>query len=349
MAGSMAGNLLLCTLVVLSLVHLVLAEWSSQVYEENEWYSKKPLGRKLAHRHARKKHRHAGRDDHHDDAFYDSDEGFDEYIEEGSTDGEYGEPHYYKPKPKPKYYRFKPKPVFKAPPPAPSSYPKPQSPPKQEASPPPPPPPPPEEAPPIYAKSPATLAPPPAIILAPPPYKRPQPSPPPFTPPTTFAPPPYKKPEPSYKPAPTVPSPATPPSWAQEWLGPHNAARGELGLPPMVWSDIVAQFAQSWANQRKASGCGLQHSTGPYGENIFWGSGGSYGPAECVGAWVSEKKYYNYADNSCAPGQQCGHYTQIVWATSLNLGCAKVQCDSGQIFMTCNYDPPGNWIGSKPY
>ncbi|KAH7366088.1 hypothetical protein KP509_18G062900 [Ceratopteris richardii] len=92
----------------------------------------------------------------------------------------------------------------------------------------------------------------------------------------------------------------------------------------------------------------MEHSNGPYGENIFWGSGPGYGPAECVASWLSEKENYNYADNAC-DGGQCYHYTQIVWASTARLGCAKAQCDDGSVFMTCNYDPPGNDLSSRPY
>ncbi|KAI5081487.1 hypothetical protein GOP47_0004670 [Adiantum capillus-veneris] len=171
----------------------------------------------------------------------------------------------------------------------------------------------------------------------------------------------YKKPEEQYQPEKPKPmygepepekpaySPARPSSSSEgEWLEPHNAARAEVGLPPLVWSDEVAQFAESWANQRRAAGCGLEHSGGSYGENIFWGSGAGYGPAECVASWVREKENYNYGDNSCSSGD-CGHYTQIIWANTARLGCAKATCDDGSVFMTCNYDPPGNYIGTKPY
>ncbi|XWS52169.1 hypothetical protein CRYUN_Cryun11dG0043900 [Craigia yunnanensis] len=34
----------------------------------------------------------------------------------------------------------------------------------------------------------------------------------------------------------------------------------------------------------------------------------------------------------------CGHYTQIVWKNTRRIGCARVICDNGDVFMTCNYD-----------
>ncbi|CAN7015733.1 unnamed protein product [Brassica rapa subsp. trilocularis] len=70
---------------------------------------------------------------------------------------------------------------------------------------------------------------------------------------------------------------------------------------------------------------------------------------EAVNMWVSEQADYDYGSNTCASGKQCGHYTQIVWKNSARLGCAKVSCDNGQTFITCNYDPQGNFVGQWPY
>ena len=32
---------------------------------------------------------------------------------------------------------------------------------------------------------------------------------------------------------------------------------------------------------------------------------------QVVHAWSKEKQYYDYATNTCAKGQICGHYTQV--------------------------------------
>ena len=131
---------------------------------------------------------------------------------------------------------------------------------------------------------------------------------------------------------------------------PQNAARAELGLPPLVWDDKLALFARSYANKRRGD-CALEHSnTELYGENIFWGEGKKWSPAFAAKSWVDEKKYYNYKANTCAEGQMCGHYTQVVWNTTTKVGCAKVICDGDKgVFITCNYDPPGNYFNEWPY
>ncbi|KAH9310484.1 hypothetical protein KI387_025519, partial [Taxus chinensis] len=135
-----------------------------------------------------------------------------------------------------------------------------------------------------------------------------------------------------------------------DFLHPHNAARAEVGEKPMQWNKKLHSYAENYANQRRGD-CNLQHSNGPYGENIFWGSdASSFSNTDAVNAWVDEKKYYNYNSNSCDAGQMCGHYTQVVWKNSVNVGCARVVCDNSKgVFIICSYDPPGNYIGEKPY
>ncbi|XP_074567676.1 pathogenesis-related protein 1-like [Curcuma longa] len=136
----------------------------------------------------------------------------------------------------------------------------------------------------------------------------------------------------------------------QDYVNAHNAARSNVGanLAPVSWDSTVAAYAQNYANQR-ARDCQLVHSGGPYGENIFWGSGRDFTAADAVGAWVAERQYYDYASNSCAAGQVCGHYTQVVWRSSTAIGCGRVRCNSGAIFIVCNYNPRGNIVGQRPY
>ncbi|KAL5560898.1 hypothetical protein UlMin_030645 [Ulmus minor] len=133
----------------------------------------------------------------------------------------------------------------------------------------------------------------------------------------------------------------------QDYLKAHNSARDQVGVRHLTWDNTVAAYAQNYANQRKGD-CKLVHSRGPYGENIAWSSGDLSGTS-AVGLWVSEKANYNYNSNTCAAGKVCGHYTQVVWRNSVRVGCAKVRCNNGGTFIGCNYDPPGNFNGQRPY
>ncbi|XP_037494552.1 pathogenesis-related protein PRB1-3-like [Jatropha curcas] len=133
-----------------------------------------------------------------------------------------------------------------------------------------------------------------------------------------------------------------------QFLIPHNIERAKLGLPPLKWSNKIAKFASTWPRKR-GKDCAFIHSNSHYGENLFWGSRKDRKPGDTVAAWAAEKCYYNHMTNTCTENKDCLHYTQMVWKQSLELGCARVICASGDTFFTCNYHPHGNVIGEKPF
>jgi pathogenesis-related protein 1 len=135
----------------------------------------------------------------------------------------------------------------------------------------------------------------------------------------------------------------------QDFVDLHDAARADVGVGPVSWDDTVAAYAQAYGEERRGD-CQLVHSGGPYGENIFGGPGGDWSAADAVGLWVAEKEFYDHGSNSCAAGEVCGHYTQVVWRDSTAIGCARIVCDnSGGVFIICSYNPPGNVMGQSPY
>jgi uncharacterized protein YkwD len=142
-------------------------------------------------------------------------------------------------------------------------------------------------------------------------------------------------------------------------LSEHNQVRANASpapspaLTPLAWSDTVAQVAQSWAQQ-----CQFAHNAnrGDVGENIYASTGGAT-PAQVVSTWASESADYDYASNTCAPSKVCGHYTQLVWRSTQSLGCGKATCTVNSPFpgftqwelWVCDYQPPGNLSGQRPY
>ncbi|KAL2460343.1 CAP superfamily protein [Abeliophyllum distichum] len=132
----------------------------------------------------------------------------------------------------------------------------------------------------------------------------------------------------------------------KDFVDAHTESRREVGAAPLVWNNTLAAYAQKYATLRSAD-CAMEHSEGPYGENLAAGSW-NMSAKEAVEMWIEEKKFYNEKSNSC-DGGECLHYTQVVWANTHRLGCARVKCQDGWTFVTCNYDPPGNYIGERPY
>lgn len=147
------------------------------------------------------------------------------------------------------------------------------------------------------------------------------------------------------------------PNW-QANLDVHNSVRANVSpaanpaLPAMQWNELVSAIAQAHADR-----CQFAHSGAPgLGENVY--AYGAWADAEEDAAllWAQEAAYYDYPSNSCAAGQQCGHYTQMVWRSSTDLGCGIRKCSSGSPWgagqwtvVVCNYSPPGNYIGARPY
>jgi len=128
----------------------------------------------------------------------------------------------------------------------------------------------------------------------------------------------------------------------------HNYWRSEVGLKPLVWSQALVKSSNDWAQKLKKEDCGFFHSKSNFGENLWTGTTGAYPVANVVDDWASEKVDYNYEKNNCNPGKVCGHYTQIVWENTTEVGCAKIECD-GMTTWVCQYNPPGNYVGQKPY
>lgn len=133
----------------------------------------------------------------------------------------------------------------------------------------------------------------------------------------------------------------------QDVLDAHNKARAAEGLGPMTWNETLAAYAKECAEKR-AKNCDLEHSNGPYGENMASFSAPDAPGADYVKLWVDEKPLYDRASNKCKGGD-CLHYTQIVWKDSVRIGCATSRCNNGWTLLVCNYDPPGNWDNECPF
>jgi uncharacterized protein YkwD len=142
------------------------------------------------------------------------------------------------------------------------------------------------------------------------------------------------------------PPAATPSSLARDMLARHNAVRARVGMPPLAWSDRLAARSQDWADTLLARGQFIHRPNSTYGENLFEITGATASPAQVVDAWAEESRNYDYTSNRCSG--VCGHYTQIVWRDTKEVGCAVARGRGREVWV-CNYDPPGNWAGRRPY
>jgi uncharacterized protein YkwD len=150
-------------------------------------------------------------------------------------------------------------------------------------------------------------------------------------------------------------------------LAVHNTERATVGVPPLVWSDKLAADAKTWADYM-ATTHNFRHDTAHLGnlgegENlnaIVYNLGDPPSTAKLQEGWVNEKNYYQqWATNSLPKtanwtGWYPGHYNQMVWNTSKEVGCATgftsgLSTDTRGVYLDCRYSPPGNYFGQKPY
>ncbi|KAI8059950.1 CAP domain-containing protein, partial [Gilbertella persicaria] len=119
----------------------------------------------------------------------------------------------------------------------------------------------------------------------------------------------------------------------QTILNVHNTFRARHSSPPLVWNATLANFANQWTLR-----CQFAHSGGPYGENLAlrtanWNA--------TVSAWYNEVSLYDY--NNPGFSSSTGHFTQVVWKDTTQVGCAVTSCPNlNGNFYACEYSPRGN-------
>ncbi|PVH80804.1 PR-1-like protein [Cadophora sp. DSE1049] len=104
----------------------------------------------------------------------------------------------------------------------------------------------------------------------------------------------------------------------------HNFFRSQHGAHPLRWSNQLAQSR--------------------VGENLALGYSRVL---DAINAWGLERGEYNF--NSPGFGLTTGHFTQMVWKRTTEVGCAKRQCQIQDFadgkpswYVVCQYQAPGN-------
>jgi hypothetical protein len=143
------------------------------------------------------------------------------------------------------------------------------------------------------------------------------------------------------------PAGGSPSGDAQAILNAHNSHRAKYCVPPLTWSADLASAAQQWARR-----CTFDPSSpdpnnptkfvhsGVPGENLHW----SWPPGQelasaAVDSWYKENRSYDF--NKPGFSLATGHFTQLIWRASNQLGCAKATCGKYDLWV-CRYSPAGN-------
>jgi len=140
---------------------------------------------------------------------------------------------------------------------------------------------------------------------------------------------------------------------------------GASDMLKMTWSEELAAVAQRWADQ-----CTFGHDDdrnkcdGTYvGQNAYsaWNSQESTWEGlmdtmgDAVQAWYDEVVTPGFPNTDISPfvfSYGAGHYTQVVWAESAEVGCGMTYYDDDGWYATlivCNYAVGGNMVGGNMY
>lgn len=137
------------------------------------------------------------------------------------------------------------------------------------------------------------------------------------------------------------------------WLDAHNRERAQFGSAPLRWNAQLADDARIWA-ELLARENAMHHSPigrrGGAGENLWMGTAGRFGPGEMIASFASEKAFFTPGTfprvSTTGNWADVGHYTQIVWAETRELGCASARGSRFEV-LVCRYWPAGNVIGTR--
>ncbi|XP_072908191.1 GLI pathogenesis-related 2 isoform X2 [Hemitrygon akajei] len=131
-------------------------------------------------------------------------------------------------------------------------------------------------------------------------------------------------------------------NFAKQLLSSANKYRVSHGAQSLTLNSQISNDAEKWAKHLVRSRT-LKHSDTPYGENIWC----QQGPAGCqvtgqavVDSWYNEIKDYDFS----SPGFQknCGHFTQLVWQDSKEMGVGLASDGKGFTVVVAQFNPAGN-------
>lgn len=136
-------------------------------------------------------------------------------------------------------------------------------------------------------------------------------------------------------------------AFRKEELSVHNDYRSNHNAPPLKLNSKLNDIAQNYAEQL-AKKDKMVHSKNKMdgqdlGENLFMCGGYMITGKDMTKAWYDEIYDYDFKKPDFKSGT--GHFTQVVWVGSKEVGFGAAQSKSGNYYGVANYFPPGNYIG----
>jgi len=138
-------------------------------------------------------------------------------------------------------------------------------------------------------------------------------------------------------------------SFRNESLEAHNQKRRMHHVADLVLDPELNELAQNYAENLAMSNK-LEHSKSKFknqfkGENLYAG-GGPINGKKAVDLWYEEIKDYDFTNPKNKRGT-VGHFTQLVWKGSKQLGLGLAKSADGTNYVVANYFPAGNFVGQE--
>jgi hypothetical protein len=139
-------------------------------------------------------------------------------------------------------------------------------------------------------------------------------------------------------------------------LAMHNGERAAVGVGPVSWNQQLAADAERWAAHLAHLDTLMHYGEAGEpdngeGENLFMGTSRAYSIDQMIGYWTNEKRMFRRVrrwDQSDVTFEAVGHYTQMVWRDTRQVGCGLASNREND-FLVCRYAQPGNVMGQRPY
>lgn len=124
----------------------------------------------------------------------------------------------------------------------------------------------------------------------------------------------------------------------------HNVYRKQHGnVGDLKVNKEMCKTAQQWA-QHLADIKKLDHDRS--GQNVAWSNKEGYSGEDVVKQWYREISEVSFSDIESALDKHAGHFTQVVWKGSREIGIGRAFADNGRdVYVVCNYSPAGNMKG----
>ncbi len=137
----------------------------------------------------------------------------------------------------------------------------------------------------------------------------------------------------------------------------HNRLRRLHGAPPLILNDDLNEMAQKYA-QVIAQKNELSHSKNRnlkgkegewVGENLYYFYASPVCEYKCGNmskSWYDEIKDYNFDTGKSKNGGVVGHFTQLVWKATKEVGFG-IGFNGNSIYAVANYYPGGNFNNAE--